>query len=572
MKKVSLFFVVPLVSIGIGLLAFKIHTSPVIKPAKIKYPVTCGSSVTGENIDTTSNGKYIIKLPGWGSYSYPVLSHNDSARFYFNQGLTMYYSYHMKEALASFKEAARFEPASSMTYWGQALTMGPYYNAAHSYKVPKGLAAVLKQLNATAGNASEKEKALISVMNLRYPSLKDQTTHDEKAYAAGMRKLVSVYPDDADIKMLYVDAMMLIHPWDFWTSDGVAKEWTPELVELCKGVLKTTPDNPAALHYYVHLTEASHHPEVAMPNAEALKRLFPAVGHMVHMASHVYQRNGLYFQGVDANEKSGKSYVLYASAAKNLPLAKSIPHIYAVETYCAFSGGMYEKAQEVALRCRNSIKPEANDSYAQYLYMMPVLTMVRLGKWDEILKDTDPPAPGWTYAQILNNFAKGLAFIYTGKPDSANNQLQLIRGKINNPVLKIRDVPFNTPFEGAAIAENILEGAILLAQNKYEDGIASLNKAVAFEDHMIYAEPSQWPIPARQFLGAYLLKNDDNVRAEQVYRADLLRNPGNGWSLLGLYQSLKAQNHKQNLAEYKSGFLRSFSHADVVPTGSVFMD
>lgn len=571
MKKVSLFFVFPAILTGICLLAFKLHNSPGKKIIKKSYPVTCGS-FAADNIDTAADGKYIIKLPGWGDYSYAISTHNDSAQFYFNQGLTMYYSYHMKEALASFKEAARFDPASPMTYWGQALTMGPYYNAVHLYKVPQGLTDVLKQLNTTAGNASEKEKALIKVMNLRYPLVKNQTTHDENVYAQGMRKLVSAYPTDVDMKMLYIDAMMLIHPWDFWTPDGLAKEWTPELVDLCKGVLKVKPNNPAALHYYIHLTEASHNPEVAIANAEALKRIFPAVAHMVHMASHVYQRNGLYFQGVDVNEKSAKSSVLYASMVKNMPLAKSVPHVYAVETYCAFSGGMYEKAMEVAQRCRNSIKPTAADSYTQYLYMMPVLTMVRLGKWNEILNNNNPPAAGWTYAQILHSFAKGLAFIYTGKPDSANRQLQLIRDNINAPALKIRDIPFNTPFEGASIAENILEGAILLTQNKYESGIASLNKAIVVEDHMIYSEPAQWPIPARQFLGAYLLKNDDNIRAEEVYRADLVRNPGNGWSLLGLYQSIKAQNHKQNLAEYKAGFLRSFSHADVVPTGSVFMN
>ncbi|WP_439698807.1 hypothetical protein ACFGVS_12080 [Mucilaginibacter sp. AW1-7] len=571
MKKVSLFVVFPVILTGTCLLAFNLHNSTGEKTIKKSYPVTCGS-FAATNIDTAADGKYMIRLPGRGDYSYSISTHNDSAQFYFNQGLTMYYSYHMKEALASFKEAARFDPASPMTYWGQALTMGPYYNAVLLYKVPQALSGVLKRLNTTAGSASEKEKALISVMNLRYPLVKDHTNYDEKAYAQGMRELVSAYPDDADIKMLYIDAMMLIHPWDFWTTDGLAKEWTPELVDLCKGVLKAKPDNPAALHYYIHLTEASHNPETAMFSAEALKRLFPAVGHMVHMASHVYQRNGLYFQGVDANEKSGKSSILYASMVKNLSLAKSIPHVYAVETYCAFSGGMYEKAREVALRCRNSVKPTTTDSYAQYLYMMPVLTMVRLGKWEEILKDNNPPAADWTYAQVLHDFAKGLAFIYTGRPDSANSQLGLIRDKINAPVLKIRDIPFNTPFEGATIAENILEGAILLAQNKYESGIASFNKAVAVEDHMIYSEPAQWPIPARQFLGAYLLKNDDNIRAEQVYRADLVRNPGNGWSLLGLYQSIKAQNHKQNLAEYKSGFLRSFSHADVVPTGSVFME
>jgi tetratricopeptide (TPR) repeat protein len=572
MKKVSLFLALPVLLLGTYLFAFQTKKLPGGNVIKKTNAVTCSSFSAVDDGITTANGKFIIRLPGWGHYSYHISTRNDSAQFYFDQGLTMYYSYHLKEAFASFKEAARFDPSSPMTYWGQALSMGPYYNAANLYVVPKGLPAVLKQLNATANRATEKEKELIRVMNLRYPLVNEQTTNDNMGYAKGMKALISTYPKDQDIKTLYIDAMMLIHAWDFWTTDELAKEWTPELVDLCKGVLKTDPDHPGALHYYIHLTEASRNPEVALANAEGLKRNFPGVGHMVHMASHVYQRNGLYFQGVDANTKANKSVLLYYSIAKNVPLAKAIPHLFAVETYCALSGGMYEEGMDAALRCRNSVSPSSDDNYSQYLYMMPVLTMVRLGKWHEILKDNNAPDPGWTYAQVLNNFAKGLAFIYTGKRDSASRQLQLLRDKINDPVLKIRRIPFNTSFEGATIAENILDGAILLDRNKYDDGIACLKKAVKVEDDMIYAEPAEWPIPARQFLGAYLLKNGDITLAEQVYKEDLVHNPGNGWSLLGLYQSLKAQNRKEKLDYYKSGFLRSFSHADVVPIGSVFMN
>ncbi len=571
MKKVSVFLMLPVLLLTTCLIAFQTRKAPAVSEKKNLNPVVCGSFSAIGNADTTTGGKFIVKLPGWGNYSYPTSIHNDSARFYFDQGLTMYYSYHMKEALASFKEAARFDPSSPMTYWGQALSMGPYYNAANFYKVPVELSPVLRLLSANINNAAEKEKELIRAILLRYPLAGEQITHDDKAYAQAMKKLIAVYPGDVDIKMLYIDAVMLIHPWDFWDTDGTAKEWTPELVGFCKNVLIAKPNHPAALHYYIHLTEASRKPEVAIANAAALKIYFPGVGHMVHMASHVYQRNGLYFQGVDANEKADKSAFFYADLVKNISLSKSNPHVYAVETYCAMSGGMYEKAQKIGLRCRNSVKPTSGDSYAQYLYMMPVLTMVRLGKWNEILKG-DVPDAHWTYAQILDGFARGLAFIYTGKTDSAKSQLALLHSKIDAPVLKTRRVPFNTAYEGALIAENILNGAILLSQNQYEIGIASFNRAIAVEDHMIYAEPAEWPIPARQFLGAYLLKNDDNIGAEKVYREDLARNPGNGWSMLGLYQSVKAQNHKDKLADYKSGFLRSFSHADVVPTGSVFMN
>src|SRR5688572_9591433 len=77
-----------------------------------------------DNFYVDANSKFIRLLPGWGSYSYLITTSNDSAQIYFNQGLTMYYSYHSREATASFKEAARMDSNSAMAYWGQALSMG----------------------------------------------------------------------------------------------------------------------------------------------------------------------------------------------------------------------------------------------------------------------------------------------------------------------------------------------------------------------------------------------------------------------------------------------------------------
>jgi tetratricopeptide (TPR) repeat protein len=531
---------------------------------------TCGSLSPSENIETADNGKFMMLLPDWGDYSYQISTTNDSAQTYFNQGLTMYYSYHMKEALASFKEAAKFDPNCAMTYWGQALAMGPSYNSAHLYLIPKNVSEVLKLMN--TGKASANERDLLKVMNLRYPSSDVDTVKKDlnTAYAQGMKALISIYPEDADVKVLFIDAVMLIHPWEFWNNDGSAKEWTPELVDLCKTVLQEKPKHPGALHYYIHLTEASPEPGRALPNAQLLKDLFPGVAHMVHMSSHVYQRSGLYALGVEANDKADASLVRYDSLARHLSLNKHSSHYYAVQAFCGLTGGMYTKGIQDAIRCRKSVEPSYEDTYAQYLYMMPTLTLVRLGKWDELLKDTVQPDARWTYARILNNFTKGLAYVYTDKPDLASEQLAQLRSKISDPILKKRRIPFNTTLQGAKIAENILNAVILFDRKKNVAGIKSLNKAIKIEDELIYAEPMDWPIPARQFLGAYLLKLKKPTHAAQVYKMDLELNPGNGWSLLGLYQSLNAQHKVEAMAEYKAAYLKAFSNAEQIPPASVY--
>ncbi|WP_461140821.1 hypothetical protein [Spirosoma pomorum] len=541
--------------------------SPVLETEEI-IPV-CGTGVGG-SVNQMESGKFIAALPGWGNYSYPITTTQDSAQFYFNQGLSMYYSYHMKEAMASFKEAARLDPACPMAFWGQALAGGPYYNAAHTYKVPGDMAAVLARMNELMPNASAKEKRLIQVMNTRYSA--DPTDADRKqlnqAYATATRQLLSDF-DDPDSKMLYVDAIMLIHAWDFWTPDGSPKAWTPEVVALCEDVLKHYPNHPAALHYHIHLTEASRHPDVALANADKLKTLLPGVAHMVHMASHEYQRNGLFEQGVLVNDLADNNLLRYDSLAAHLGLVKHSPHYFAVQTYCALSGGMYKTGLRDALRCRQSVSPVAENAYDQYLYMLPSLTLVRLGKWNEILASAKP-SEDWEYAALLDYFSRGMAFVRTGKIAEARLQQQQLRKYLNSPILKKRRIPFNAPLPVAQIADQILEASLLVADKQSDKAVACLDKAIQLEDQLIYTEPNDWPLPTRQFLGAYLLAMNKVSEAEAVYREDLLHHPGNGWSLVGLHKALRLQGKQSELPRIKAGYMTAFSKAEHMPESSVF--
>ena len=557
------------------MLPFLLMAMFISKPARgpVSTPnnsiVICGVSTDGP-IREMKNGKFITPLPGWGTYSFPITTQKDSAQFYFNQGLTMYYSYHMKEATASFKEAARLDPTCPMAWWGQALAGGPYYNAAHSYKVPQDMTAVLAHMNDLASSATPKEKRLIQAMNTRYSS--DPTDSQRKelnqAYASATRQLLTEF-DDPDIKMLYVDAIMLIHAWDFWTPDGQPKAWTQEVIDLSENVLKKYPDHPAALHYYIHLTEASMHPEVALTNAEKLKHLFPGVAHMVHMASHEYQRNGLFNDGVLVNDQADVNLLTYDSLAAHLGLVKHSPHYFAVQTYCALTGGMYETGLRDALRCRESVSPTAESTYDQYLYMLPSLTLVRLGKWNEILSTTKPDEI-WAFATILDHFSRGMALVGTGKISDAQQQLQQLRSRLADPVLQKRRIPFNALRPVAEIAGYILEASLLFADKKQAQAVTSLHQAIELENQLIYTEPSDWPLPARQFLGAYLLTMQKAKEAEAIYRQDLAHHPGNGWSLVGLHKALTRQGKRAELNQIETAYRSAFSMAEQIPAGSVY--
>ncbi|MEJ7767647.1 MAG: hypothetical protein WKF89_07530 [Chitinophagaceae bacterium] len=544
---------------------------PTVEPLTTE-PILCEPAPVNLNAD--ESGKFISVLPGWGSHSYQVTTTNDSAQFYFNQALNFYFSYHFREALASFKESARFDKSCAMAYWGQALAMGPYFNN-YFYKMNKEVPGVLEQMNHALEATSPKEKALVSAMNKRYSA---NTTNSDRRqldsnYANSMLLLTRQFPADDDIKALYVDAMMLAHKWDFWHNDGNPKSWTPELVTICESILTRDPVHPAALHYLIHVTEASKHPEKALHSADVLKETLPGVGHMVHMATHMYQRNGLYAKGVYVNEDANTainqtdSLIPYIGIGRNTNL-----HIFAVQSYCAMNAGMFTMGMPVYLRARNRLvalrSSIEKDAYSQYVYMMPVIAWVRLGKWQEILASPAPDA-GWKYSVALDDFAKGMAHVRNNDLAKAHILLSNLQVGMIDSLLFVRLMPFNKPVQCLRIAEGILRGEILYAQGKTSEAIKAFKLAVAEEDQLIYCEPKDWLIPSRQYLGACLLKMKRATEAEKVFREDLVNNPGNGWSLMGMHQSMLAQKKTKEAAEYKVAFDSAFTAADVKLKSSV---
>jgi hypothetical protein len=520
-----------------------------------------------------ADGRYAPVFPGWGHYHYPISTTDDSAQYYFDQGLSLYYSYHLTESAASFKEAEQKDSRCAMAYWGEALARGPYYNSTYTYKMSPDVLPVLDKMNGLALKASAEEKDLIAALNRRYSA--DTTdihrTQLNNDYSRALKTLIAKYPRDLDIKALYIDGVMTEHAWDLWDNNGKPRSWTPELVEDCEEILKINPDHPAALHYHIHLLEASLHPEATLASAERLKDLMPGVPHMVHMASHSYQRTGLYAKGVTINDSASAAQRNYTGLAPQLRLTPEVIHYDAVEAFCAMNGGMYGKAIGSALKCRAIAASRKGivSTNLQYLSMMPEFVLVRMGKWQTIL-DQPTPDSHWVDASLISHFARGMAYIRTGNQRAALACLDSLRQELKNPILQQRFRPFNEPVKGASVAEAILEGEILLTQQRPGEAITAFQRAIAAEDGLSYLEPKDWPIPARHFAAACLLKLGKAAGAAQLYHEDLAQNPGNGWSLLGLAQALDAQHNDNAAADYLARAKAAFAHAEEMPPASAY--
>ena len=71
---------------------------------------------------------------------------------------------------------------------------------------------------------------------------------------------------------------------------------------MLESIIAQNPDHPGALHYHIHVLEASADPDRAERSADRLGSLMPAAGHMVHMPAHIYIRVGRYADAAEANE------------------------------------------------------------------------------------------------------------------------------------------------------------------------------------------------------------------------------------------------------------------------------
>ncbi|MCA9475846.1 MAG: hypothetical protein KC563_08600, partial [Nitrospira sp.] len=187
-----------------------------------------------------------------------------------------------------------------------------------------------------------------------------------------------------------------------------------------------------------------------------------------------------------------------------------------------------------------------------------------------ILEWAEPPAD-LIYPRGIWRYARGLAFLRKGQLEEATSQLNQLKLIAEDPAigsLTIFDV--NGVGQVLRIAEAILEGEIEAMRGDYEPALGHLRKAVQLEEELRYTEPKDWYLPPRQVLGAVLLQAGQPVEAERVYREDLQAHPQNGWSLLGLAQSLRAQNKEREASIVHQAFERAWSEADVTLAASRF--
>jgi hypothetical protein len=516
------------------------------------------------------------KLPGplfdgLGNHHHPVTANSKLAQRYFDQGLTLLFAFNHKEAIRSFRSAAKLEPECAMAWWGVAYAYGPHVNKPMSKEDNDAAWEALQQTLALKSKVTPQEQAYIAALAKRYQAefAEDRSTLD-KAYAAAMRELVQEYPDDLDAQTLFAEALMNTMPWDYWLKDRSPKPETEEAFAALRYVIARNPDHPGANHFYIHAVEAGPTPELGLPAADRLGGFAPDAGHLVHMPSHIYLRVGQYHDATVANEKAAKAdraYIRHCAAQGFYPGAYYPHNLHFLWYALVFEGRSAE-----AMRAANQAAQYANENYcgprkaveAPRLRHLPWITAARFGRWDDVLKVPQPSATNdFLMDRALWHFARGLAFAANRQADAAAREQAELSELLQSDEAKKLDNPQFPATSVLAIADHLLAGKVAGARGNQRSMIEHLEKAVAAEDATPYMEPAYWPFPTRPTLGAALLQTGDAAKAEQVFRADLKIFPRNGWGLFGLEQSLRAQGRNQLADTVNRQLAETWKRADV---------
>jgi tetratricopeptide (TPR) repeat protein len=519
-----------------------------------------------------AGGAGVPLLEGLGSHHHPISSRSPLAQQYFDQGIRLAYAFNHQEAIRAFEEAARQDSSCAICWWGVAFGHGSNINLPMDSASAVAAYAAIRKAQQLAGGASEAERAYIGALATRYGGTLDGQPARDSAYARAMKQLAARYPDDTDALTLHADAVMNLSPWYYW-DDTTPRPQTREMLASLDRALARDSMHPGACHLYIHAVEAAF-PERAVPCADRLAALMPAAGHLVHMPGHIYIRVGRYEDAIEANEHAvhaDESYIRDRRPNPGVYTLGYYPHNY---DFLAFAASMLGRGRQAVTASdrQAAVIPLEMAGAPGMAFMQGHLTRnlqmrVRFGRWDEILAKPAPPAE-LLHATAIWHYARGRAYAARGDVARAEAELARVKAATSDPRLEGVRLEFNESQTVLRIAERVLAGNIALARGQKAEAVAALRQAAEIEDGLTYGEPPDWSVPVRHELGAALLASGDAPAAERAYREDLKRFPANGWALLGLEQSLRAQNRTREADQVRAEFRRAWTSADVEPKAS----
>jgi tetratricopeptide (TPR) repeat protein len=534
-----------------------------------------------------------------GNYNRNITTSSESARTWFNRGLTWCYGFNQEEGVRCFEKVIELDPECAMGYWGFAYASGPFYNKPWGWYGEQERVDTIALCHQYAHKAeqlkaqtSPVEQALIDALCAKHPSAQADISIDLESwtwqYAEAMRQVYSEFNDDLDVICLCAEAVMNLTPWKLWDIEyglparGACTEEAIEILEhglQCVKQLVRAP-HPGLLHFYIHIYEMSPTPEKALPCADQLRSLCPDSGHLVHMASHIDSLCGHWQEAADANRRATRvdaDYIKQRGTDEFYMI--SVVHNHDFNIWASMFLGQYGEALRSADTICDLVREKRLLGDKRYLastlegyYAGRAHVLVRFGCWQQICGEDMPDDPDSVpITTILLVYAKAIAHAALGDLEKGRAfQQEFYR--------RYREVPewhimANNPSRDIlAVAQAMMNGEVEYHAGNHEIGFRYLREACVLCDHLEYSEPWPWMHPPRHALGALLLEQDRVDEAIIHYQDDLgignrlprcAQHPDNIWALHGYQECLTRLGRKDEAAAIKPKLDEMIRQSDI---------
>jgi tetratricopeptide (TPR) repeat protein len=502
------------------------------------------------------------RITGIGDSHLEITTKSAKAQAYFDQGFNLLHCFWDFEAYRAFKEAARLDPNAPMAYWGIAEAVENYPAMEEIKK------AALDKAKALMDKASDHEQYY-----LRAQQAKQDEDDGQKDYRAEMEALIDKYPDDIDAKLF-----LAIHSdYDYAKEDGRPQDDAIYARMLVQDVLAGHPNSAAAHHYRIHILEASTHPQDALADADALAKLAPASGHMVHMPGHIFYRLGDYDRARQAFLDSMKVDFDYMQREKVSSLdCWNYPHNLSYLIASDAESGRLKEALDMAARLdklpANPFLAKGSASHAMTLGAATARLNIRYGNWQAVVDHpidigfdaADAGAAAVAYRDGIRAYARGMLALSRKDVDGAARQsdaLDAISWRLHAEKGKDDKEP-NGVLNLLEMVSLDLRGNLRSAQEQHEEAIELLKKAVDKEKDVGYGEPPQYGRPELESLGSVYLRAGKWADARKAFQDEMITRPLSGHALYGVAQSHELAGDKKAAARAYAEFLAAWKSAD----------
>jgi tetratricopeptide (TPR) repeat protein len=352
---------------------------------------------------------------------------------------------------------------------------------------------------------------------------------------------------------------------DWWDKKtGAAAGAIGDVADRLERALHRHPRHPALNHYLVHALDSSPRPERALAAADRLGAIAPQSPHLLHMPSHIYVRVARYGDAVRVNEEAIAAQARENAAIRAQGFTPSNDwdgHNRHFLWFAALTAGRGELALEQA-RALAAYVANAPNPTAEFMRSLPLLTLVRLERWDDVLGSTTPAGDAGVAGPIAA-YASGVALVRLDRIAEARERSAALQAALDAPALRgktlMADDPVRTVLE---ILARRLQGEIAIAEQKADLANASVAGGSDREAALKSGEPPLLGSMSRVALGDLMLRAGRWNDAEQAYRAELVVLPGNGWALVGLQEALDRQGRGDDARRVRDESERVWADAD----------